>query len=72
MVPKGPYKLCTVNTAPERAKRLIGRLVEDVKEEYTILYLANAESEFVFEFSLGLIECCKPTQARPSFPSPPI
>ena len=45
MAPKGPYTLCTVNTAPERAKRLIGRVVEDVKEEYTIDYLQNAESE---------------------------
>ena len=43
MAPKGPYTLCTVNTAPERAKRLIGRVVEDVKEEYTIDYLQNAE-----------------------------
>ena len=45
MVPKGHYTLCTVNTAPERAKRLIGRVVEDVKEEYTIDYLQNAESK---------------------------
>ncbi|KAK9357175.1 hypothetical protein V1504DRAFT_108045 [Lipomyces starkeyi] len=45
MAPKGPYKLCTVNTAPERAKRLAGRVVEDVKEEYTILYVENAETE---------------------------
>jgi hypothetical protein len=44
MAPKGPYTLCTVNTAPERAKRLIGRVVEDV-EEYTIDYLQNAERE---------------------------
>ncbi|KAG4417305.1 hypothetical protein IFR04_009595 [Cadophora malorum] len=43
MAPKGPYKLCTVNTAPERAKRLVGRVVEDVKEDYTILYVENAE-----------------------------
>ncbi|KAG0645936.1 hypothetical protein D0Z07_8037 [Hyphodiscus hymeniophilus] len=43
MAPKGPYTLCTVNTAPARAKILIGRLVEDVKEEYTITYLQNAE-----------------------------
>lgn len=48
MTPKGPYTLCSVNTAPERAKRLIGRLVEDVKEEYTIEYLQNAESESLF------------------------
>jgi hypothetical protein len=45
MAPKGPYTLCSVNTAPERAKRLIGRVVEDMKEEYTIDYLQNAERE---------------------------
>ncbi|KAH8684258.1 hypothetical protein BGZ60DRAFT_397151 [Tricladium varicosporioides] len=43
MTPKGPYILCTVNTAPERAKRIVGRVVEDVKEEYTIDYRANSE-----------------------------
>lgn len=47
MAPKGPYKLCTVNTAPDRAKRLIGRVVQDVKEEYTIDYVENCESMFV-------------------------
>jgi hypothetical protein len=44
MSPKGPYKLCTVNTAPERAKRLVGRFVEDVKANYTIIHLDNVES----------------------------
>ncbi|KAK3323594.1 hypothetical protein B0T19DRAFT_401907 [Cercophora scortea] len=39
--PAGPYKLITVNTAPDRARRLIGRVVEDVKEQYTILHVAN-------------------------------
>ncbi|KAJ8063292.1 hypothetical protein OCU04_008522 [Sclerotinia nivalis] len=43
MAPKGPYKLCTVNKVPARAKILIGRLVEDVKEDYTIEYVKNAE-----------------------------
>jgi len=43
MALKGPYKLCTVNKVPARAKILIARVVEDVKEEYTIQYLANAE-----------------------------
>ena len=46
MAPKGSYKLCTVNTAPDRAKRLVGRVIEDVKEEYTILHVENAESMF--------------------------
>lgn len=44
--PLGPYKLVTVNTAPERAKRLVGRVVEDVKNEYTIIHAGNAESKF--------------------------
>lgn len=44
MSPKGPYRLVTVNTAPERAKRLVGRVVEAVKEQYTIQHVANCES----------------------------
>lgn len=39
------FRLVTVNTAPERAKRLIGRVVEDVKEKYTIVHVANVESK---------------------------
>jgi hypothetical protein len=42
--PKGPFKLVTVNTAPERAFRLIGRLTEELKERYTIVHAANCES----------------------------
>ncbi|PIL32770.1 hypothetical protein GSI_04887 [Ganoderma sinense ZZ0214-1] len=37
------FRLVTVNTAPERAKRLIGRIVEDVKDKYTIVHVANVE-----------------------------
>lgn len=44
--PAGSYKLVTVNTTPERAKVIIGRVVEAVKERYTIDYAANAESIF--------------------------
>ncbi|KAH7376754.1 hypothetical protein B0T11DRAFT_272882 [Plectosphaerella cucumerina] len=44
MAPKGPFRLVTVNTAPERAKKLIGRMVEALKEDYTIDYVANCES----------------------------
>ncbi|KAF4979176.1 hypothetical protein FZEAL_4549 [Fusarium zealandicum] len=43
--PAGPYRLVTVNNAPERAKRLIGRVVEDLKDRYTIEYVANCESK---------------------------
>ena len=46
--PLGPYKLVTVNTAPERAKRLIGRVVEDVKDKYIIIHAANVESMSAF------------------------
>lgn len=44
VVPRRPYKLVTVNTAPERAQRLIGRLVEALKDRYTIIHAANCES----------------------------
>lgn len=43
--PKGPYTLVTVNNAPERAQRLIGRVVEIVKDRYVIKHVANAESK---------------------------
>ncbi|KAF2191547.1 hypothetical protein K469DRAFT_558410 [Zopfia rhizophila CBS 207.26] len=41
--PKGPYKLVTLNTAPDRAKRLIGRMVDGLKDRYTIEHVANCE-----------------------------
>ncbi|SPO07198.1 uncharacterized protein DNG_09892 [Cephalotrichum gorgonifer] len=41
---KGPFRLVTVNTAPERAKRLIGRLIEALKDRYDIDYIANCEN----------------------------
>ena len=43
MAPKGPYKLCTVNTVPERAKRVVGQFIEDVKDTHTIVHVENAE-----------------------------
>lgn len=43
--PKGPYRLVTVNTAPERAKRLIGRVAEELKDQYTIEHVANCDSK---------------------------
>jgi len=42
--PAGPYRLVTVNNAPERAKRLIGRVVEKLKDRYTIVHVANCDS----------------------------
>ncbi|KAI9737798.1 MAG: hypothetical protein M1834_009166 [Cirrosporium novae-zelandiae] len=37
------HVLVTVNTAPERAKRLIGRVVSDLSPKYTIVHVANCE-----------------------------
>jgi hypothetical protein len=45
--PKGPYTLVTVNNSPERAQRLVGRVVEIVKDRYVIKHVANAESEWL-------------------------
>ncbi|KAK1765414.1 hypothetical protein QBC33DRAFT_544246 [Phialemonium atrogriseum] len=42
--PKGPYRLVTVNTAPERAKKLIGRMTEALKDQYEIEYVDNCQS----------------------------
>lgn len=44
-VRSGPWRLVTVNTAPERAKRLIGRMMEALKDRYDIEYVANCESK---------------------------
>ncbi|RAL67320.1 hypothetical protein DID88_008081 [Monilinia fructigena] len=44
----GPYKLVTVNKVPARAKILIGRVMEDIKEDYTIEYVKNAETHYKF------------------------
>ncbi|GLI74555.1 hypothetical protein PoHVEF18_002799 [Penicillium ochrochloron] len=41
--PKGPFRLVTVNTAPERAKRLIGRVAEALKDQYTIIHVDNCD-----------------------------
>jgi len=53
----GPFKLMSVNTAPERAKRLIGRIIEDVKDKYEIHHVANAET---LEQVPALVEEFKP------------
>lgn len=42
--PKGPFKLVTVNTAPERAKRLVGRVVDNLADRYTIIHADNCAS----------------------------
>ncbi|KAF4990583.1 hypothetical protein FGRMN_8398 [Fusarium graminum] len=36
--------LVTVNTAPERAKRLIGRLIVELQDDYEIIHVDNCQS----------------------------
>ena len=45
---KGPFKLVTVNTAPERAARLIGRMAEALKDQYTIRHVANVTGAVIY------------------------
>jgi hypothetical protein len=39
-----PYKLITVNTAPDRASRMVRKLAEEVKDRYIIIHCVNASS----------------------------
>ncbi|KAI1045091.1 hypothetical protein LB505_009373 [Fusarium chuoi] len=41
---KGPFRLVTVNTAPERAKRLIGRLITELQDDYEIIHVDNCST----------------------------
>ncbi|KAF1961650.1 hypothetical protein CC80DRAFT_462985 [Byssothecium circinans] len=40
---KGPFHLVTFNTAPDRAKRLIGRMIERLNDRYEIIHVYNCE-----------------------------
>jgi len=42
--PKGPFRLLTVNTSPERARRLVGRVVDNLADRYTIVHADNCAS----------------------------
>ncbi|GMK55688.1 hypothetical protein CspeluHIS016_0207440 [Cutaneotrichosporon spelunceum] len=37
-----PVNLVSVNTAPERAKKVIGTVIENVKDKYTIVHAGNS------------------------------
>ncbi|KAF9737645.1 hypothetical protein PMIN06_003904 [Paraphaeosphaeria minitans] len=41
---KGPFKLVTVNTAPDRAKRIIARMIESLSDRYDITHIDNCSS----------------------------
>jgi len=38
------FRLVTVNTVPERATRLIGRMIEVLKDRYDLEHIANCSS----------------------------
>ncbi len=72
---KGPFRLVTVNTAPERAKRLIGRLITELKDDYEIIHVDNCQSQFASKIisfvkltlSLGIEEVIpKVTEHKPN------
>jgi hypothetical protein len=39
------FRLVTVNKVPERAKQLVGRMIDELKDRYDITHIANCESE---------------------------
>ncbi|ORY10729.1 hypothetical protein BCR34DRAFT_485225 [Clohesyomyces aquaticus] len=41
---KGPFILITVNTSPTRAKQLISRMTEELKDRYEIRHVTNCET----------------------------
>lgn len=51
---KGPYKLITVGNNPGRARDLYHRALEELKDKYNIIHVANAESKHTL-FPLTLI-----------------
>jgi hypothetical protein len=40
-----PINLVSVNTVPERAKKVIGQVIDNVKDRYAIVHAGNSESE---------------------------
>lgn len=40
---RGPFRLVTVNNAPERAKYVIGRVIDGLKDRYEIEYVGNCD-----------------------------
>lgn len=61
--PQGPFRLVTVNNNPERAQRLIGKVVADLKDKYTIDYVGNCIgtlNALKFCWRKSLIRGCRP------------
>ncbi|KAK7202443.1 hypothetical protein BZA70DRAFT_285792 [Myxozyma melibiosi] len=57
-----PLLLLTVNTAPERARRLIPRVLENLKDRYNIVHAANvariSDVKAVVEAVQPDVVCC--------------
>lgn len=49
--------LVSVNTAPDRAKKVIGAVIDNVKDKYTIVHAGNSTSEWCWEACLVLDGC---------------
>lgn len=41
---RGPFTLVTVNTAPDRAKRLVGQMIAKLEDRYDITHVDNCSS----------------------------
>ncbi|KAF4965956.1 hypothetical protein FSARC_6295 [Fusarium sarcochroum] len=39
--PEGPFRLVTVNNVPERAKKVIGQVVQELRSRYIIEHVGN-------------------------------
>jgi hypothetical protein len=48
--------LVSVNTAPDRAKKVIGAVIEEVKDRYALVHAGNSESECVHKAGLERAE----------------
>ncbi|KAL1412154.1 hypothetical protein Q8F55_003161 [Vanrija albida] len=44
MAPTDPVNLVSVNTVPERAKLVIGKVIDAVKDRYTIVHAGNSDT----------------------------
>jgi len=65
MASQRSYKLVTVNSNPERAKMIVGKVIEAVKDQYTIVHAANAESELFNQNFVDEMATCSLNSHRP-------
>ncbi|KAK9443285.1 hypothetical protein VB005_04356 [Metarhizium brunneum] len=58
----GPFRLVTVNNAPERAKYVIGRVIDGLKDRYEIEYVGNCDGPHEVETKVMSLQpdilCC--------------